>query len=403
MTPFRTLATVRHHGMHLTDYEFAVPLDHGHPTGEALSIFARALRHGDHASEKRQWLVFLQGGPGYPGPRPLTNSGWVKRALEDYHVLLLDSRGNGGSSVVLPQTLARRGDALRAGAVPEAFSRRQHRARCRIDPAAAGRRRRAVERPRPELRRLLRRALPVLLSAGTARGVHHRRTAAAVRQRRRLLPAHLSRGPAQDATNSSRAIPATTRCAAASWNTCIGTTSRCPPVAASPSAASSRWASCSASTRAWRISTTSSRSAFCAGVAGDELSLPFLRALENSQTFETNPIFAVLHEMCYTQGAASRWSAERVRGEFPETNWAPGQTAVVHRRDDLSVDVRRLSGPAPAARRRGAARQRRRVAGAVRPGAARAEHGAVGRRDLRRGHVRAARAVRADRRRHQRA
>jgi hypothetical protein len=66
-------------------------------------------------------------------------------------------------------------------------------------------------------------------------------------------------------------------------------------------------------------------SAFCTGVAGDELSLPFLRAFENSQTFETNPIFAVLHEMCYTQGAASRWSAERVRGEFPETNWAPGR------------------------------------------------------------------------------
>ena len=29
--------------------------------------------------------------------------------------------------------------------------------------------------------------------------------------------------------------------------------------------------------------------------------------------------------MCYTQGAASRWSAERVRGEFPDTNWAPGK------------------------------------------------------------------------------
>src|SRR4029453_7035355 len=57
------------------------------------------------------WLVFLQGGPGFPGPRPLTKSGWVKRALDDYHVLLLDSRGNGRSSVVLPQTLARRGNA----------------------------------------------------------------------------------------------------------------------------------------------------------------------------------------------------------------------------------------------------------------------------------------------------
>jgi pimeloyl-ACP methyl ester carboxylesterase len=29
--------------------------------------------------------------------------------------------------------------------------------------------------------------------------------------------------------------------------------------------------------------------------------------------------------MCYTQGFASRWSAQRVREEFPETNWAPGR------------------------------------------------------------------------------
>ena len=111
MTTFRTLATVRHHGMELTDYEFGVPLDHDQPSGETLSIFARAVRNSEAASAKRPWLVFLQGGPGFPGPRPLDKSGWLKRALDDYQVLLLDSRGNGRSSVVLPQTLARRGDA----------------------------------------------------------------------------------------------------------------------------------------------------------------------------------------------------------------------------------------------------------------------------------------------------
>ena len=65
--------------------------------------------------------------------------------------------------------------------------------------------------------------------------------------------------------------------------------------------------------------------AFCRGVGGDELCLPFLRAFEATQSFETNPIFAVLHEMCYTQEAAANWSAERVRAEFPDTNWAPGK------------------------------------------------------------------------------
>src|SRR5436190_4678624 len=111
MMAFRTLATVRHHGMELTDYEFSVPLNHDEPSGETLSIFARAVSNSVAASAKRPWLVFLQGGPGFPGPRPLEKSGWLKRALDDYQVLLLDSRGNGRSSVVLPQTLARRGNA----------------------------------------------------------------------------------------------------------------------------------------------------------------------------------------------------------------------------------------------------------------------------------------------------
>src|SRR4029453_4592626 len=84
---------------------------HRKPKGATLSVFARAVRKSDKTGERRPWLVFLQGGPGFPGPRPLTNTGWIKRALDDYHVLLLDSRGNGRSSVVLPQTLARRGNA----------------------------------------------------------------------------------------------------------------------------------------------------------------------------------------------------------------------------------------------------------------------------------------------------
>ena len=109
MTDFRTLATVRHHAMVLADYEFDVPLDHAKPSGETLRLFARAVRSVKKSATDLPWLVFLQGGPGFPGPRPLTNTGWLKRALDDYRVLLLDSRGNGRSSVVLPQTLACRG------------------------------------------------------------------------------------------------------------------------------------------------------------------------------------------------------------------------------------------------------------------------------------------------------
>jgi hypothetical protein len=65
--------------------------------------------------------------------------------------------------------------------------------------------------------------------------------------------------------------------------------------------------------------------AFIEGPEGEELSLPFLRAFENLENFQTNPIYALLHEMCYTQEAASNWAAQRVRADFPEFDWAPGK------------------------------------------------------------------------------
>ena len=92
MTAFRTLATVRHHGMELTDHEFTVPLNHERPSGESLSVFARAVRNSEKASGTRPWLVFLQGGPGFPGPRPVTNTGWLKRAIDQD---LVQQKGRG--------------------------------------------------------------------------------------------------------------------------------------------------------------------------------------------------------------------------------------------------------------------------------------------------------------------
>ena len=78
-----------------TDLEFDVPLDHATPDGEKLTVFARSIVDDDKPDSTAPWLVFLQGGPGFPGPRPFTRTGWLKRALADYRVLLLDSRGNG--------------------------------------------------------------------------------------------------------------------------------------------------------------------------------------------------------------------------------------------------------------------------------------------------------------------
>ncbi len=50
---------------------------------------------------------------------------------------------------------------------------------------------------------------------------------------------------------------------------------------------------------------------------GGELSDVFLRDVESQLTFAAGPLYAVLHEACYAQGSATKWSAQRVRAEFP--------------------------------------------------------------------------------------
>jgi pimeloyl-ACP methyl ester carboxylesterase len=87
-------------GLVLTEHEFSVPLDHSDPHGdERLTVFAREIAAPDRA--ELPFLLFLQGGPGYEAPRPTgapTSPGWLRHALREFRVLLLDQRGTGRSS-----------------------------------------------------------------------------------------------------------------------------------------------------------------------------------------------------------------------------------------------------------------------------------------------------------------
>ena len=56
-------------------------------------------------------MIFFQGGPGYESPRPITDSGWIKRASENYKVLLLDQRGTGLSTPISGDSLLNMNDA----------------------------------------------------------------------------------------------------------------------------------------------------------------------------------------------------------------------------------------------------------------------------------------------------
>ncbi|CAN0107709.1 unnamed protein product, partial [Ectocarpus sp. 13 AM-2016] len=60
-----------------------------------------------HVGDKdRPFLLFLQGGPGFPAPRVSRPEGWWGRALKEFRVIMLDQRGTGRSSPVTHRTLA---------------------------------------------------------------------------------------------------------------------------------------------------------------------------------------------------------------------------------------------------------------------------------------------------------
>jgi len=68
-------------------------------------VFARVVTA--EGGETKPYLVFLQGGPGHEAGRPTPNNPpWLKRALEDYQVVLLDQRGTGRSTPVSSPSLS---------------------------------------------------------------------------------------------------------------------------------------------------------------------------------------------------------------------------------------------------------------------------------------------------------
>jgi pimeloyl-ACP methyl ester carboxylesterase len=79
--------------------EHRVPLDHARPNGDSITVFTREVADPD--GRDRPYLLFLQGGPGFEATRPTAPpSGWQKRALADYRLLLIDQRGTGRSTPV---------------------------------------------------------------------------------------------------------------------------------------------------------------------------------------------------------------------------------------------------------------------------------------------------------------
>ncbi|XP_010559101.1 PREDICTED: uncharacterized protein LOC104827604 [Tarenaya hassleriana] len=86
--------------LRLRDHRFAVPLDYSldPTTSPKITIFAREVVSVGKEEQAMPYLLYLQGGPGFESPRPSEASGWIQRACEEFRVILMDQRGTGLSS-----------------------------------------------------------------------------------------------------------------------------------------------------------------------------------------------------------------------------------------------------------------------------------------------------------------
>ncbi len=303
-------------GLILTDHNFEVPLDHEADSGPTIQVFAREVRPAEEPDSTKPFLVFYQGGPGSPSPRPTTRSGWIDRALEDYRVLLLDQRGTGRSSPLTAQTVAGLGS-------PEAVAAyfRNFRADSIVRDAELIRERLADGERWAGLGQsyggfclttylsIAPEGLSNVYITGGVPPVHrdvddvYRATYRRVHDRNRR---YFQRYPEDRKLLSDL------------YRYLRDNEVILPAGGHLTARRLLHLGSAFGMSDGFEAVHYLLESAWVDGASGRELSRNFLRGVESAVSFETNPIYTLLHEPIYSDGPATRWSAERVRSEFPD-------------------------------------------------------------------------------------
>jgi pimeloyl-ACP methyl ester carboxylesterase len=303
-------------GLHTVEHELEVPLDPARPDGPRLTVFAREVCRPRRRHDDLPWMLFLQGGPGFPAPRPSDASGWIGRVTEEYRLLLLDQRGTGRSSPVTHETLA---------SLEGARAQADHLAHFRADAIV-----RDAEAFRRELLAPGERWTLLGQSFGGFCALHY------LSAHPEALEAALITGglPSLDAPVDEvyrRTFAKLAEKNAAYYRRYPRDVERAREIAALLDAGDVRLPCGDRLTRrrfqSIGIGHGSSagfealhhllEAAFVDGPGGRQLAYAFLNGVESMTSYDTNPIYALLHEAIYMQGAASRWSADRVRTEFP--------------------------------------------------------------------------------------
>jgi pimeloyl-ACP methyl ester carboxylesterase len=309
------IATHASPGLISEDYVVDVPVDHATPDGPTLEIFSRVVTAPGKEDADLPLLLYLQGGPGGKADRPLPSNPWLRRALQEFRVVLMDQRGTGRSTPATRQSLD--------GLSPEAQA--DYLAHFRADSIVAD-----AEMVRAEL--IGDRPWSVLgQSFGGFCAVSY--LSRAPQGLREVLVTGGLPGVGVDADTVYRAAyprvraknrsyfsryPEDQRVLARVLEHLETRDVRMPSgERLSPRRLQVLGLLLGGQTGFERLHHLFEE-AFIAGRTGPQLSDTFLRGVDAAVSFADRPLFAVLHEAIYGEAGATAWAAHRVRAEFPE-------------------------------------------------------------------------------------
>nr|WP_246847927.1 alpha/beta fold hydrolase [Vibrio crassostreae] len=301
-------------------HSFELPLDYQAKDGQQIQVFARELVDLAKDSQELPWLIYFQGGPGFPSPRVSGQSGWLKRALQNYRVLLLDQRGTGNSTVISHETLAHMSPEQQA----EYLS--HFRADNIVRDAEAIREQFGVKQwstigqsfggfctlsylslfPQSLQRCYVTGGIP---SIEREADDVYRATYKRVEDKNRAFFAQFPQAQAMCCEISDYLLNNDVRLP----NGQVFTVEQFQLIGINLGGGEANLPMY-----------FTLESAFVEVNGNKQLSYSFLNQMQQEQGYLTNPIYAILHESIYCQGTASNWSAHRVREQYSHFNYQSG-------------------------------------------------------------------------------
>ena len=307
-------------GLVVNNCRFELPLDYAKPE-KKTGVFARIVSAAGREKEDLPYMVFFQGGPGFGSPRPMGNSGWIKRVLSEYKLVLLDQRGTGLSTPITAQTMRGLGSAqlqadylkhfrtdnivrdaeairkLMIGDEPWSILGQSYGGFCAmryLSAAPEGLREVLITGGIPSLTRptddVYRATYKRVIEKNRLYYLRYPPDVEKVKTIVRYLLAQDVKMPSGGRLTAQRFLQLGMQFGMSDGYEAVHYLLE---------------------------------EAFVDGIDGSnkqEMNVNFLLHIEQLQSFDTNPIFSLMQEACYTQNAASNWSADRLLAEFPEFN-----------------------------------------------------------------------------------